>query len=196
MSGNTGSGSVAGGGTLTIQGGTAISTSVSSSTITINNTGVTSFNGATGAITFSSANVTNALGYTPANKAGDNFTGTVTVPSLVANTSVTVNASGYITTTSYTTTTTSQNTIDSFATTTYRSAKYLAQMTSGTSYHMIELNVLHDGATAWLTQYGEIFTGSSLGTFDASVSAGNLNLLFTPTNAATTIRLVRTNVTV
>jgi hypothetical protein len=120
----------------------------------------------------------------------------ISTPTISASTGVTVNTNGYITTTSYTTTTTSQNTIDSFATTSYRSAKYFAQMTSGTSYHIIELNVLHDGTSAWLTQYGEIFTGASLGTFDASVTAGNLNLLFTPTNAATTIRLVRTNLAV
>ena len=202
LAANTGSGSVSGGGTLTVQGGTSISTSVSGSTIIINNNGVTSFNGLTGAVTLSSANVSSALGYTPANIAGDAFTGaisssgSITGSSLVANTGITVNTNGYITTTSYTTTTTSQNTIDSFATTTYRSAKYEAQITSSTSYHVIELRVVHDGASAWLTQYGEIFTGSSLGTFDASVSAGNLNLLFTPTNAATTIRLLRTTITV
>jgi disulfide oxidoreductase YuzD len=43
LAGGSGSGSVSGGGTLTINGGTAISTSVSSGTYTINNTGVTSF---------------------------------------------------------------------------------------------------------------------------------------------------------
>ena len=62
MSGNTGSGSVAGGGTLTIQGGTSISTSVSGSTITINNSGVTSFNGATGAVTITNSGVTSITG--------------------------------------------------------------------------------------------------------------------------------------
>ena len=42
LAGGSGTGSVAGGGTLTVSGGTAITTSVSGSTITINNSGVTS----------------------------------------------------------------------------------------------------------------------------------------------------------
>ena len=108
----------------------------------------------------------------------------------------TLNTSAYLTSTVYTTSSTSQVTVDSFATTTYRSAKYLVQMTSGSSYHIIELNVLHDGTNPLLAQYGEIFTGSSLGTFDVSITTGTLNLLFTPTNSATTVKLVRTNIVV
>ena len=69
-------------------------------------------------------------------------------------------------------------------------------MTSGTAYHAIEILVLHDGTTVYLTQYGEMFTGSSLGTFDASITAGVLNLLFTATNATTTVKLVRTTIAV
>ena len=42
--------------------------------------GVTSFNTRTGAVTLTSADVTGALTYTPANKAGDNFTGAVGFP--------------------------------------------------------------------------------------------------------------------
>ena len=159
-------------------------------------TPVTTFNTRSGAVTLSSSDVTTALTYTPANVAGDTFTGAVTVPSLKSNTSVTVNTSAFYTSTVYTTSSVSQVTVDSFSASTYRSAKYLAQMTSSTSYHMIELNVLHDGTNPLLAQYGEIFTGSSLGTFDVSITGGNLNLLFTPTNSATTVKLVRTNIVV
>ena len=113
-----------------------------------------------------------------------------------SNTSVTINTSAFYTSTAYTTSSTSQVTVDSFATTTYRSAKYEVQMTSGTSYHVIELRVVHDGVNPLLAQYGEIFTGSSLGTFDVSITTGNLNLLFTPTNSATTVKLIRTNIVV
>ena len=177
---------------------------VSGSTITVTNSGVTSFNGSTGSVTFGSINVTNALGYAPANKAGDAFTGaisssgTITGSSLVANTAVTINTSGYITTTAYTTAASvSQVTVDSFATGTYRSAKYEVQINTSTGYHVIELRVVHDGTTVWLAQYGEIFTSASLGTFDASISAGNLNLLFTPASATvTTIKLIRRNIVV
>ena len=108
----------------------------------------------------------------------------------------TLNTSAYLTSTVYTTSSISQVTIDSFQTTTYRSAKYEIQVTSGSSYHVIELRVVHDGTNPLLAQYGEIFTGSSLGTFDVSITAGNLNLLFTPTNSATTVKLIRTNIVV
>ena len=96
----------------------------------------------------------------------------------------------------FTTSTTSQVTVDAFPSATYRSAKYVAQMTSNTSYHMIELSTIHDGANVWLSQYGEIYTGSSLGTFDASITSGVLSLLFTPTNSTTTVNLVRTSIVV
>jgi hypothetical protein len=93
---------------------------------------------------------------------------------------------------SITTASTSQTTLDSFLTTTYRSAKYLVQMTSGSAYHMIELSLIHDGTTVYLSQYGEVKSGASLGTFDASISTGTLSLLFTPTNAITTAKYVGT----
>ena len=195
-SGTSGTGSVAGGGTLTFTGNTGISTYATGSTIYINNTGVQSFNGMTGAVTLSSANVTSALGFTPANKAGDNFTGAVIVPTLTANTSVSLNGIGYDTSNTFTTSSTSQVSVDAFATTTYRSARYFVQMTSGSSYHIIELFMVHDGTTVSMAQYGEVFTGSSLGTFDASITTGTVNLLFTPTNSATTVKLIKRSIVV
>lgn len=122
----------------------------------------------------------------------------VIVDTVTANTSVTINASSQFTSTSYTTgASTSEVTVDEFATATFRSAKYLAQMTAGSNYHMIELLTLHDDANVYLTQYGEIFTGGSLGTFDASIATGTLSLKFTPASAtATTIKLIRNTLTV
>ena len=109
---------------------------------------------------------------------------------------ITVNTNVALEVTRVTTSTNSQITLDSFSTATYRSAKYLAQMTSGSAYHMIELSLIHDGTTVYLTQYGEVKTGSSLGTFDATISTGNLSLLFTPVNAVTTASVLVTNITV
>ena len=92
----------------------------------------------------------------------------------------------------FTTASTAQVAIDTFATATYRTAKYLVQMTSGTAYHAIELIAIHDGTTVQLAQYGEIKTGASLGTFDATIATGTLSLLFTATNATTTVKFNRT----
>jgi len=55
LAGGSGSGSVAGGGTLTINGSTGLTTSVSGSTYTLTNSGVTSITGTTNQITASSS---------------------------------------------------------------------------------------------------------------------------------------------
>jgi hypothetical protein len=81
--------------------------------------------------------------------------------------------------------------IDTFPSATYRSAKYLVQMTISGGYHVLELNLIHDGSTVFITQYGELKTNGSLGTFDANINSGNVRLLFTPTNNNTTVKLHR-----
>jgi hypothetical protein len=161
LAGTTGSGSVAGGGTLTF---------ASNNGVVISSTG-----GSTLYINDPQDLQTSAS------------------PSFNA---VTLNTNGYVTSKTFTTSSTAQVAIDSFAIATYRSAKYMVQMTSGSSYHVIELVVLHDGTTPSIAQYGEIFTGASLGTFDASITTGNLSLLLTATNASTVVKLVRTNIAV
>jgi hypothetical protein len=105
--------------------------------------------------------------------------------------SVGVNTNSVLASTTFTTSTTTANQIIySMPTATYRSAKLMVQMTSGTSYQVTELLIIHDGTNAFMTQYGDVATtGTSLGTFDSSITSGNLNLLFTPTNAATTVKL-------
>ena len=161
LAGTTGSGSVAGGGTLTF---------ASNNGVVISSTG-----GSTLYINDPQDLQTSAS------------------PSFNA---VTLNTNGYVTSKTFTTSSTAQVAIDSFAIATYRSAKYMVQMTSGSSYHVIELVVLHDGTTPSIAQYGEIFTGASLGTFDASITTGNLSLLLTATNATTVVKMVRTNIAV
>lgn len=68
LAGQTGTGSVSTGGTLTVTNGSGITTSVTGSTFTITNSGVLSVNGSTGAVTGI------------ATLASPTFTGTVTVP--------------------------------------------------------------------------------------------------------------------
>ena len=93
--------------------------------------------------------------------------------------------------TSFTTSTTTANQIIySVPTATYRSAKLMLQVTSGTAYQVTELLIVHDGTSVFMTQYGDVSTtGSSLGTFDSTITSGSLNLLFTPVNAVTTVKL-------
>ena len=123
-------------------------------------------------------------------------TGILTTPTANVSSSLSLNGVGFDVSNTFTTASTAQVSVDSFASATYRSSRYFVQMTSGSSYHIIELFLVHDGTTVYLSQYGEVFTGSSLGTFDASITTGTLNLLFTATNAITTVKLIRRSIVV
>jgi hypothetical protein len=110
--------------------------------------------------------------------------------------SLTINTNSQLYSSSYTTTSTSQTIVDSFSTLTFRSAKYEMQMTSGSNYHVIELRILHDGSSVYMIQYGEMFTNSSLGLFDAEINGNDFRLLFTPTNSSTTLKLKRSAIVI
>ena len=93
--------------------------------------------------------------------------------------------------------TTSATTVASHAIATYRSVKYQVQVTRGSAYESREINVIHDGTTAYMTEYAHIFTSTGLGTFDATISSGNLLLQFTPgNNASCTVKVMSTATTV
>jgi hypothetical protein len=110
---------------------------------------------------------------------------------LTVNASLSVNTST-LTSISYTSSNTNQVVVDRFLTSEFRSAKYDVQLTNGSNYHVFEVRVLQDGSSAFITQYGEIFTSTRLGNVDASCSGGYLNLLFQPDASPTTIKLLRT----
>jgi len=94
-----------------------------------------------------------------------------------------------------TTTTISETPIDTFSSSTYRSAKYLIQITEGTSYHTTEISIIHDGSTTYSTEYGTIKTNELLSTFDSDITTGNVRLLATPaSSSSTTFKIVRTSI--
>jgi hypothetical protein len=101
---------------------------------------------------------------------------------------------GILTVTSISNTT--KTAIDTFGAAAYRSAKYLVQITNSIRYHVIELLLIHDGGTVYLAQYGEIFTNMSLGSFDATITAGSVNLYFTPVYSLTTVKTLRQSLAV
>jgi hypothetical protein len=123
-------------------------------------------------------------------------TGTVTVSfnSSASLPSININTSS-IGTGDTTTSNTSQVVLDNFSSSSYRTAKYLIQIknTDNTAYQSSELLLIHDGTTAYLTQYAIINTGTNLGTFDSTVSAGGtVSLLYTPTFNNNKVRFYRT----
>lgn len=104
---------------------------------------------------------------------------------------------GAIASAALTTSTTGANqVVDQFSVTSYRASKYVVQVTSGTAYQATELLVVHNGSSAFITEYANLLTGANLAVFDADVSGGTVRLLVTPVNAATTIKLIRQAVAV
>ena len=98
---------------------------------------------------------------------------------------------------STTLTTTSASTIATHAAATYRTVKYLVQLTQGTDYHSTEINLIHDGTTVYITEYGTLFDNAALGTLDASIAGGNILLKLTPaSNASLTAKVVSTAIPV
>lgn len=133
---------------------------------------------------------------TKVSKSGDTMSGTLIVPTLTANSTVTINSVSTYRTTNVTTASTSQITLDSFNITDYRSAKYFIQISSGASHHSVEIGMLHDDTSVYINQYGEMLTNISLGTFDSTITLGVAKLLFTPANSVTTIKSAGTLITV
>jgi hypothetical protein len=131
---------------------------------------------------------------TKVDKAGDVMSGGLSAngaiigSSLTSNTVATINTNSVYKSTAVTTASATEFTLDSFSTTAYRSAKYLVQISSGSSYELLEMTLIHDGTTVYLSQYGNIKTGATLGVFDATISTGTLSLLATPNNAVTTFK--------
>jgi len=85
--------------------------------------------------------------------------------------------------------TTANQVLLSLSATTYRAIVAEISILSSTSYHVLEVKIIHDGTSAWHTQYSDVFTGASLTTIDSDVSGGNIRLLVTPTNAVTVYRV-------
>ena len=93
--------------------------------------------------------------------------------------------------------TVAQTAVDTFAVATYRSSKYIVQITQGTNYQVSEILVIHNGTTTTMTEYGMMNTNGSLGTFATDINTGNVRLLVTMGSATSaTINISRTTIVV
>jgi hypothetical protein len=90
----------------------------------------------------------------------------------------------------------SQN-LDTFSTSTYRTARYTIQVVDGTKVHITEMTVFHDNTVVYKNEYGISTNTGELGTFDATLAAGTITLTFVPnyTPTAMTIKANRTAIT-
>jgi hypothetical protein len=145
------------------------------------------------------ANAVNWLETKKVDRAGDTMTGKLTINAAgegleVANANVTNTLTVQalqVTTNTVTTAASGQVVLDIFPTTELASAKYFVQANSGSTYHTTEIILVQEGTNIWITEYGTILTGASLGTFNADIDSGNVRLLFNATQSINTIRAVR-----
>jgi hypothetical protein len=82
--------------------------------------------------------------------------------------------------------------IDSYNKTVYRTAKYIIQSTSSVDAESYEALVTHNGAgSAYITTYGVINTGNSLGNLSANVVGSTVNLNYTAYTANANVRITK-----
>lgn len=89
--------------------------------------------------------------------------------------------------------------LDSWAIASFRSAKYQVSITDATNsrYALDEVYVTHNGSTAYISSTGVSSTGSSLVTYSADVSGGNVRVLMVPISSdSCTYKFVRTVINV
>ena len=87
---------------------------------------------------------------------------------------------------------TSTATLHSFEASRYRSAKYYLQISNfaSTEFETSEVLVIHDGTTAYKTQYAKVYTGAStLGTVGVTLSSGNVSLTFTGASSGNYVKV-------
>jgi hypothetical protein len=124
--------------------------------------------------------------------ATDNGTDKLQVDGTIVATEVSVDSNSYLTSGSAALATTSLTALDTSPAATYRTVKYIVQISQGTSYQSSEVLINHNGTTAYMTEYAVLKTGSTLATLSTDISGGNVRLLVTMgTTASATIKFFK-----
>jgi hypothetical protein len=140
------------------------------------------------------SNPTFAIGQNVATNAAVEF-------STVAAGAFTLDSTGELNTSTQVVNVNTITTVDSFSKTAYRTAKYLVQVTQGSKYTSSEVLLAHDGTDSYMSEYAVIELGASRipMTVSTSISAGNVLLRVTITDAASTnatVKVARTLIAV
>lgn len=152
-------------------------------------------NGLTGTAYNGSAEVTIAIDSTVATLTGTQTLTNKSLASFDQKTGSTTVANNVVIQASVATT--NQTAVDTFSAASYRSAKYIIQVTQGLNYQVSEIIVIHNGTAATNSEYAMMNTNGSLATFATDISSGNVRLLVTMGSAtAATINIVRTTIVV
>ena len=92
-----------------------------------------------------------------------------------------------------TTNSTSAAVVMSISASTYRSVHYQVQVTEGSNYNMTTINVIHDGTTTYMSEYGTINQPIGIATFTSDISGGALRLIGYPAfTSSTTFKTIFT----
>jgi hypothetical protein len=95
--------------------------------------------------------------------------------------------------------TVSQTAIDTFPIATYRSGRYMIQITQGSNYQLSDFRILHNGTTTYITEYAVLESaGTELCTITADISSGTTARILATMGSATSaaIKINRTLFTV
>jgi len=128
--------------------------------------------------------------------------GNTTVTNTLAAGAITLDSgTGELNTSTTTLNVNSVVTIDSFDKATYRTAKYLIQVTQGSKHTSSEVLLVHDGSASYMSEYAVIELGASRIplTVSTTISGGNALLRATVTDAETTnatVKVARTLIAV
>lgn len=109
-----------------------------------------------------------------------NTGGTITGDLTVQGSNKSLDAETYSSNT--TVATVSEVSIDTFTASSYRTARYLVQITEGTKYHATEFMLIHNGTNVNAIEYATVTTDGELGTFTADINTGLVRLRFTATD--------------
>ena len=95
--------------------------------------------------------------------------------------------------------TTGGDVIDTFDGTTYRSAKYVIQVSDSVSgeYETREALVIHDGTSAYITEFAMVYTGASLiGDASVAMNGTNVELTYTTSSVTASVKVISTYINV
>lgn len=181
--------------TFTFSAGTGITVAVSTSadSLTVTNVGVTGLTGTSNQITVSaSTGAITISGPQDLHSAATPTFGALTLTNALTASSVTLTDAAIGTATA--TATTATTVVDSWSATTYRSAKYLVQMTEGSNIQTLEVLLNVDGSNnVAITEYADVINAaSSLGTTDADYNGGNVRLKVTAAGASVAVKVHKT----
>ena len=125
----------------------------------------------------------------------------VTVTTSVITPTYKISGSGandsHITSAGATIASTALTVLDTFAIASFRASEYFIAITQGSAFQSSKVMVGHDGTNAYITQYGTLVSGSTLGTFTAAVNGANVELKVTMGSATSaSIKIIRQTVNV